>query len=796
MIDLRSHRRLIALFALVVWLSLPTLAHAAETNPLSWSAPEEIDHANNALMTGVACPSSTFCAAVDDAGDVMTTTDPAGGAAAWHTEAVTEAEGIGVGGFDSLSCPSGSLCVATTYDGDIFVSTTPADGEAWTEIDPSELPNAPAGGFPGEFRVSCASADLCVAVSGEDVVTSTDPTGGPHAWTLTIGVDPGSYFTDVSCTSASFCAAIDGNGNVLTTSDPTGGADAWAATQLSGTAVLWSISCGSDALCVVTDDEGDVFSSTEPTGGASRWHKLEKLAVYSTYDESFAAASCTAAGFCLLTENGGENIFTSADPTGEASAWQRTELEPTSLTSAACTEGDLCVIGNSWGNYDHSGVLVTTDPTGGPSAWHQTSLTTQGHNEIMAMSCASTELCVLADDASQILTSTDPTGGVGAWKLSPLNSDDGAGGTTNSIDVMACPSSRLCVAGDVTGDILTSTDPEAGGSGWTSTTDYRTARSPRGISCPTTTLCVMVGEGYVETSTDPAGGSGAWLVSNVETPASYGEGLTSVSCPSESLCVATDSSGNVLTSTDPTGGVGAWNTADVDGTHRIISVSCASVSFCVADDSDGAILSSDDPTGGPHAWQAHTTVEGFYGTLDCSSTSLCVAAGYTNDATGCSSQTFTEAGVPWTLTTDCAGGGIFSPDGVLTCPSAVLCLASDYAGLLVGTPGSDEEPKGGKEPPAGEEPSKQPSGGSQPSQNPTTDSTDNTSESGSTNPGTVTVNKSNTHKPVSSKTQTRAQKLAKALKACRKLKKAKRAKCEKAARKRYQPKKKSKEKAR
>src|SRR5579862_4299956 len=51
-------------------------------------------------------------------------------------------------------------------------------------------------------------------------------------------------------------------------------------------------------------------------------------------------------------------------------------------------------------------------------------------------------------------------------------------------------------------------------------------------------------------------------------------GLTAVSCPSASLCVAVDDSGNVVTSTNPAGGAHAWTVAHVDGSQILNGISC------------------------------------------------------------------------------------------------------------------------------------------------------------------------------------------------------------------------------
>ena len=79
------------------------------TSQLTWAAPVRVDHhppfAGN-YITGVSCPSVNFCVAVDDSGNVVTSTNPTGGAAAWTV--------TNVGGYDltGVSCPSSVLCVA------------------------------------------------------------------------------------------------------------------------------------------------------------------------------------------------------------------------------------------------------------------------------------------------------------------------------------------------------------------------------------------------------------------------------------------------------------------------------------------------------------------------------------------------------------------------------------------------------------------------------------------------------------------------------------------------------------
>ncbi len=73
--------------------------------------------------------------------------------------------------------------------------------------------------------------------------------------------------------------------------------------------------------------------------------------------------------------------------------------------------------------------------------------------------------------------------------------------------------------------------------------------------------------------------------------------LNGVSCPSASLCVAVDWSGDVVTSTDPTAATPTWTIINVDGRyHQLLGVSCPSTSLCVAGDGGGNVVTSTDPS--------------------------------------------------------------------------------------------------------------------------------------------------------------------------------------------------------
>ena len=134
----------------------------------------------------------------------------------------------------------------------------------------------PAGSLSTPLeQVSCAAArTVCVAVDviGSGVLTTSNPTGGPTAWTSAT-LDSGPHA--MTCPSPSLCVGHNW-GSIFTSTDPTGGANAWKSTALPTTVV--NLDCPSTTLCVASgnsgvfvDNNGRVAVSTDPSGGAGAW---------------------------------------------------------------------------------------------------------------------------------------------------------------------------------------------------------------------------------------------------------------------------------------------------------------------------------------------------------------------------------------------------------------------------------------------------------------------------------------------------------------------------------------------
>jgi hypothetical protein len=350
--------RLVALLAIAgSMLGASGSAHAA--SQLSWQKAGRI---GTGPLSGVSCPSASLCVAVGHAGNVLSTTHPTTGASAW-----TVAHVDGTHRLASISCPSGSLCVAVDDAGNLLTSTDPAGGaRAWAVVHVDDASNWSAD-TQGLSSVSCPTVSLCVAVDAAgNVVTSTAPAGGAHAWTVT-HVDNGLNYecskyggtgqgcqpplVAVSCPAVSLCVAVDDSENVISSSNPTGGALAWSGGALPGSGypspdAFHGLSCPSASLCVAVD-----FAESVETWNASQGAHSRKDAVISS--NAFVGVSCRSDSLCFAFDTAG-NLYASTNPAGAASAWTIGYVDMTGVnsgvTGVSCPSASSCIAVDAAGN--------------------------------------------------------------------------------------------------------------------------------------------------------------------------------------------------------------------------------------------------------------------------------------------------------------------------------------------------------------------------------------------------------------------------------------------------------------
>jgi hypothetical protein len=294
------------------------------------------------------------------------------------------------GGTNDVSCASTSLCVAVDKVGNVVSSTDPAGG-SWqvTSADPGVALSA----------ASCPSLSFCAVSGVGDIATSTNPGAATPSWAVA-HVEPGSRIESIACPGPRLCVAVDADGNVLSSTNPTAGASAWRVASLGArfhsASIAPSISCPSTSLCVISlvaFGKGEfVVTSRRPTSGS--W----KAAPF----RGGAGVSCPSASFCAAAALGSMKIAVSTKPTGGTHAWSARKIKALQASSrghivydVSCPSKSLCVAVGGYGVIPHS-----YSPLRRPSTWKATvvqGLATGDRGFFYSVSCPSNSLCVAAD---------------------------------------------------------------------------------------------------------------------------------------------------------------------------------------------------------------------------------------------------------------------------------------------------------------------------------------------------------------------------------------------------------------
>jgi hypothetical protein len=401
------------------------------------------------------CPSARLCVAGNPAGDIITSARPAGGVTTWQPVDVDGSNTI-----NAMTCPSSTLCVAGDAAGNVLTSTDPAAGR-WklASVEAPQPQNDQGGGIRS---ITCPDTRLCVATDADGrVLTSTNPAGGAKAWHVqaSIGIDR------LVCLSARLCIGIAGT-DVVASADPTGGSFAWGTDELLREHSFTTLSCPNPSLCVTTDDTGHVWTTTRPDI-LSSWKPTANPVASSAITGLSCAGRTVATTVCAITDSG-DQVITSHDVTGGYLAWSAATLPGTqSLGVPYCPGVSLCLAVAGLvtrGSRQGSAVWYSTDPAGGVFTWKDkftspvpvSGSTYFGGITGPGFSCLTRTLCIgpwNTPAQAGVITTASPIGGGKSWTVTPISPPLPFG----SITALSCASTRLCVAGDSSGNLYTGT---------------------------------------------------------------------------------------------------------------------------------------------------------------------------------------------------------------------------------------------------------------------------------------------------------------------------------------------------
>jgi hypothetical protein len=293
--------------------SAPPQISSSPAQASGWSAAQPID-ANNGFAS-VSCPTSSFCVAVDSAGNAYTFSG-----ASWSAGRQVDSSGNGL---NAVSCASSSFCAATDSGPDAFIYSN----GRW-----SSTSLVGSGGNRATLTsVSCPAVGFCVATGLNDAYTYS---GGK--WSAGRPVQINNQLTSISCATSSFCAAVDDGGYVYTYS-----VGSWSAGQDIDTdgRGLIAVSCPASGFCVAADSGPDAYVYSN-----GHWSGTSLVGAGGN-PATLTSVSCPAAGFCVAT--GLEDAYTYSG--GTWSTGQTVENDLT-LKSISCPTRSFCVAADSAGN--------------------------------------------------------------------------------------------------------------------------------------------------------------------------------------------------------------------------------------------------------------------------------------------------------------------------------------------------------------------------------------------------------------------------------------------------------------
>lgn len=381
---------------------------------------------------------------------------------------------------------------------------------------------------------------------------------------LTAGCGSSSSRNTATSRSTSDGSGTHRTGTTTTTAQSSPGvarpAGSWTAASVANAGSLDAVSCPSASECVAigTDTSKD-GAAWVTTNGGSTWAEH----VLGTGTTGPASVSCGSSTDCVavggadpgqgddwVTTDGGTTWAEHAIPSADTS-----QPAVGGFTDVSCVSAQVCVASGA----DSNGNGMSWTTMDGGATWAQqsvpdTSDSTRSNGGPAAIFCGTKSLCVTVgtNNGGDSVAWTSVNGG--QWNEQSIS---GAEAPNGDVQDISCPSASDCVAvgEDGTGNgspaVWTTSN---GGSAWTEQTVPNSGGSQdyvRWVSCPSTTVCVAVGnDGNGEDAWSTSDGGTSWSEQPIPNIDPSKGTLSDISCGSAGRCVAIG--------TDASGAASAW----------------------------------------------------------------------------------------------------------------------------------------------------------------------------------------------------------------------------------------------
>ena len=673
--------------------SAGTTVTLAEQVPLPASTWEfkstpNAEGAKASVLKGISCSSSTACTAVGyykNSSGVFVTLAERWNGTEWKVQSTPNPTGAKESFLEGVSCASSTACTATGYyENSSSVLVTLAEGWNGTEWKVQTTPN-PTGAKESFLEgVSCTSSTACIAVgyyknSSSVLVTLAEGWNGTE-WKVQTTPNPTgakeSFLEGVSCTSSTACIAVGyyrNSSSVLVTL-----AEGWNGTEWkvqstpnpegAKESFLKGVLCSSSTGCIAVGyykNLSGVFVTLAEKWNGTEW-KVQSTPNPTGAKESFlegvscsSSTACTATGY-YKSSAGTHTLAEHWDGTewNTQYAVDPEEIRESRLNGVSCSSSTACVAAGYYKR--NSGGAQTLVESWNGTEWKvQSTPNPTGAKEsfLEGVSCASSTACIAVgyykNSSGVLVTLAEGWNGT-EWKVQSTPNPEGA--KESFLEGVSCSSSTACTAAgdDVNGSgVFVSLAERWNGTEWKvqSTPNPEGAKASHvgGVSCPTSTACILAGyyeNGAGELVPLAEGWNGTeWTVQSAPSPEEDGKRayFTSISCSSATACTAAGEYGRIssgLTLAERWNGT-EWKIESVPSPEgakesSVRSVSCSSATACTGagayKDAEGEIVPLAEGWSGTE-WEVQTTpnpersLEAILEGVSCSS-STCVATGY------------------------------------------------------------------------------------------------------------------------------------------------------------------------